>query len=255
MKMPQVSIVIPAYNAERTLRQTVESVIAQSFTDWEMIIVNDCSRDGTMTLAQELASGDERIRVLSNEENRGVSFSRNRGVQEARADWVAFLDSDDIWRSDKQEKQMRAAEIGDADIYCAGFDFMDGDGNPLTGIMHIPETITYKGLLKKNVVSTSGIMIRRDWMLRHPFRRDVAHEDLYEWLVLLKAGAKAVGIDEPLHTLRIFQRGSRSGNKLRSAMNRMRLYRQIGMSWPSACWNWAFYVWNAVNKYSAIHSK
>jgi len=255
MKTPQVSIVIPAYNAEKTVRQTVESVIAQSFTDWEMIVVDDCSQDGTLPILEELAAKDERIRVLSNEENNGVSYSRNRGVQEARAEWIAFLDSDDVWRPNKQARQMQVAGERDVDIICVGFDYMDGDGNELTGVFHVPETITYQGLLKKNVVSTSGIMIRKEWLLRYPFRRDVGHEDLYEWLVLLKAGATAVGIDEQLHTLRIFQSSSRSGNKLRSAINRMRLYRQIGMSWPASCWYWAFYVWNAVNKYSAIRSK
>lgn len=255
MKVPLVSVVIPAYNAEKTIRQTVESVIGQTFTEWEMIVVNDCSRDGTLAILEEMAAEDSRIRVVTNEQNGGVSYSRNCGVQEARGDWIAFLDSDDVWRPDKQEKQMLAQKKTEADIFCVGFDYMDGEGNPLTGVFHVPMSITYKGLLKKNVVSTSGIMIRRDWMLRYPFRTDVAHEDLFEWLTLLKAGAVAVGIDEPLHTLRIFQKDSRSGNKLRSAINRMRLYQQIGISLPAACWYWICYVWNALNKYGGIRSK
>ena len=255
MTMPLISVVIPAYKAEKTVGKTLESVRSQTYPHWEALVINDCSPDNTQALLEQAAAEDERIRVLVNEKNSGVSYSRNRGITQARGEWIAFLDSDDYWTPDKLEKQVAAAQSTGADIVYTGYAYVNGAGEPLPGVFAVPVTTSYSKMLKKNVMSTSGVMLRKKWMMKYPFRSDVAHEDLFQWLTLLKMGAVAVGIDEQLHTIRISQRESRSGNKLRAATNRMRLYRQMGMSWPSSVWNWGCYVINALNKYLAIHSK
>lgn len=250
-----VSIVIPAYKAEKTIEQTLRSVFDQSFPNWEVILVNDCSPDNTLSVAAKVADGDNRVRMISNERNSGVSHSRNRGVEEAKGEWIAFLDSDDFWRPDKLEKQLALAGKTGADIVYTGYDYVDGEGNPLPGAFIVPEETSFSDMLKKNVMSTSGIMIRRNWLMEYPFRKDVAHEDLYEWLTLLKAGARAAGISQPLHTVRVSQRESRSGNKWKAAQNRMKLYRQMGLSVPQAGWSWLCYAVNGAKKYMALRRK
>jgi len=255
MATPKVSIVVPAYKAEKTVGETLESIKKQTYTNWEVLLINDCSPDSTLALLEAAAAADGRFRVYTNEKNSGVSYSRNRGVQLARGEWIAFLDSDDFWAPEKLEKQLALADETGADIVYTGYQYVDAAGKPVAGYFSVPQNADFSAMLKKNVMSTSGMMIRRELLLQYPFQRDVGHEDLYEWLTLLKAGAIAVGIDEPLHTLRIFQKESRSGNKVHAAVNRMRLYQQMKIPLPAACWYWICYVWNALNKYSGIHSK
>lgn len=100
-----VSIIMPSYNTERFIAETIRSVLAQTYTNWELIIVDDCSTDRTDDVVSEFL-GDERIRYLKNEHNSGAALSRNRALREAKGKWIAFLDSDDLWEPDKLQKQV-----------------------------------------------------------------------------------------------------------------------------------------------------
>ena len=93
----RISVVVPAWRAEKTLAATLDSILCQTWREIEVLVVDDASPDGTLALAQRYASRDERVRVLAQPENGGVSNARNRGVREARGEWIAFLDSDDLW--------------------------------------------------------------------------------------------------------------------------------------------------------------
>ena len=100
-----VSIVMPSYNTERFIKHTIESVLAQSYPNWELIIVDDCSTDNTDAVVTPYLI-DERIRYIKNEINSGAAVSRNRALKEAKGRWIAFLDSDDLWEPQKLEKQL-----------------------------------------------------------------------------------------------------------------------------------------------------
>ena len=104
--MPKISIITPAYNCEKYLEQSVDSVLSQTWQDWELLIIDDCSKDNTYALMQKLAKKDERIRILQNPQNSGAAATRNNGVRQAAGEWIAFIDSDDLWEPDKLEKQM-----------------------------------------------------------------------------------------------------------------------------------------------------
>ena len=104
--MPKISIVTPAYNCEKYLEEAVNSVLAQSFEDWELLIIDDCSKDATWLRMQTLAKKDNRIRIFQNQHNSGSAATRNNGIRQARGEWIAFLDSDDLWRPEKLERQM-----------------------------------------------------------------------------------------------------------------------------------------------------
>ena len=107
MKMNEnlVSIIMPAYNAEKYIVKSINSIIRQSYKSWELIVVDDCSTDGTVNVISDFK--DERIRLLNNERNSGAAISRNRALREAKGKWIAFLDSDDIWHPKKLERQLK----------------------------------------------------------------------------------------------------------------------------------------------------
>ena len=116
--MPTISIITPAYNCEKYLEEAVDSVLAQTLQDWEMLIIDDCSSDNTYRCMQKLAQKDNRIRIFRNKHNVGAAATRNYGIQEAQSQWIAFLDSDDLWRKEKLEKQRVFFQLGvDSNVF------------------------------------------------------------------------------------------------------------------------------------------
>lgn len=224
MENPAVTVVMPIFNAVRFLEQAVASVQGQSFHDWELVLVDDASTDGSAMLAEGLASSDPRIRLLRNEKNLGVAETRNRGIWDARGTWVAMLDSDDYWEPSKLEKQMALAAASGAEMIYCSYRMIDESGEPFGNSFLVPETTDLEGMLVRSVISCSTAMIRRDVLLSHPFHGDYAHEDLVLWLELLHAGCRAAGCGEVLANYRVFD-SSRSGNKLKAAAGRWSVYR------------------------------
>lgn len=246
-----VSIVTPAYNCEKYLRQTVASVTAQRFSQWELIIVDDCSTDATLRLARQLAAGEPRIRVFHNETNRGVSETRNRGIREAKGELIALLDGDDLWEPDKLERQVRLMEAGFDLVYCS-YDFRDEAGKPIAGMKPflVPERTDYRKMLVSSVVSCSTAMVRAELLKAHPFRADTYHEDYALWMELFSLPIRAAGDKKVLMHYRQV-RGSRSNAKGNAAKKRWEVYRKtlhMGL-WESA---WAFfrYALKGILKYA-----
>ena len=108
MERELVSIIMPSYNTGKYVIDSIRSVQSQTYTNWELIIVDDCSTDGTIEMIRDYVekTNEKRIRLLSNEKNSGAAVSRNYALREARGRWIAFLDSDDLWLSEKLEKQI-----------------------------------------------------------------------------------------------------------------------------------------------------
>lgn len=243
-----ISIIMPAHNAEKTLPLAVNSVLAQTYQNYELIIINDCSHDRTLALAEQYAHTDSRISVLSNAENIGVSQTRHKGVESARGEWLAFLDSDDAWTSDKLEKQMILQRQKNAKFIFTGSAFMDDQDAPINWIMHVPEKIGYRRLLKQNLVSNSSVLIQKSCYLEHEFIGNGLHEDFVCWLRLLRSGEAAYGIDEPLLIYRLSS-SSKSGNKLKAAKMNWNAYRAAGLNVLEASYYMVWYVANGLRKY------
>ena len=146
MKNKKVSIIMPSYNTGRFLKETVESVLGQSYSDWELIIVDDCSTDNTDQVVESFK--DERIRYLKNEKNSGAAVSRNRALREATGRWVAFLDSDDLWEQDKLEKQIRFMEGNSYHFSYTKYSEIDEDSKPLGITVSGPKKITRTGMYR-----------------------------------------------------------------------------------------------------------
>lgn len=118
-----ISIIMAAYNAEKTIEQAINSVLRQTYTDFELLVVNDCSKDRTVELVKSIAAKDNRVRLISNEKNSGVSFTRKHGLEESNGSWIAILDSDDAWTPDKLEKQIELQKRTNADLLFTGSAF------------------------------------------------------------------------------------------------------------------------------------
>lgn len=244
---PAVSVVIPAYNAERYLEAAVRSVLAQTWRDLEVLIVDDCSTDGTVVLMEALAAEDARILCIHNPRNVGVAATRCIAVTRARGEWIAFLDSDDMWRADKLEKQLAlAASSPDAVLLYTGTAFMDRDGALYRYVMPAKPRVTYRMLLRRNVMACSSVMVKRSVMERYPMRDSRTHEDYGAWLRILRETPAAYGVDEPLLLYRIVP-GSKSSDRLRSARMYYLTCRSVGYGQLTSCFltvRYSFYsIW------------
>lgn len=246
---PLVTVIMPAYNAERFLEEAVRSVMNQTLTDWELLILEDCAKDDTLALAQKLAAEDERITVLPNAENMGVARTRNRGFELARGKYVALLDSDDVWHPDKLEKQIARMEETRADLSYTSYAIVDVEGNKCKADFLVPDAVTYKSQLTKNAIGCSTVMLRRELLQTYRFATDFFHEDYVLWIQLLRDGYRAAGCREILVDWRYVE-NSRSFNKAKAAQNRWRIYRDyLKMPLHERICAFAVYAVTSVIKY------
>lgn len=221
---PVVSVIIPAYNAEKYIMDAINSVRSQTFEDWELIVIDDCSTDSTCSVVESMALVDGRIRLVKNETNIGVAEARNYGLELCKGSYAAFLDSDDIWYPEKLEKQLEQIYKEDADIVFTSYDVIDADGNKTKSGYIVPEKVTYDELLKENVIGCSTVLMSKKIFGKHRFSAEFYHEDYVLWLDLLSVGIKAVGCPQILAAWRLLE-NSRSFNKRGAAMERWKIYR------------------------------
>lgn len=243
-----VSVIMPAYNAEKTLPMAVESVLNQTYRDLELIIVDDASSDKTVEVARSYAIGDDRVRIICNKKNIGVSKTRHKAVDAARGEWIAFLDSDDAWKESKLEKQIVLQQEIKGKLIFTGSAFMNENGKEMEWVLHVPLEISYKKLLKQNLISNSSVLVERQIYQRYETIGDEIHEDFACWIKMLRSGIRAFGIDEPLLIYRVSST-SKSGNKLNAAKMNWNTYRVVGMNVFSASYYMIWYVINGLKKY------
>jgi len=224
-----VSIVMPAYNCEMYIAESIKSILTQTYRNWELLVLDDCSNDNTLQIIQELSQQDSRIKVLSNSKNMGVSATRNKGIGVASGEWIAFLDSDDIWRQDKLEKQIELSNRQSANFIFTGSSYINSDGKAYKGVFEVPDKITYKKLRVHNVISCSSVLIKKKYFESVQMENDDIHEDYAVWLKILKSGVTAYGINEPLLIYRI-SKNSKSGNKFKTIKMTYGVFRFIGLN-------------------------
>ncbi len=241
-----VSVVMPAYNCEKYIGEAIESVLEQRIP-LELIIVEDSSKDRTKEVVSSYLQ-DERITYIRNEKNAGVAASRNKGIELAKGKYIAFLDADDRWTKDKLERQVTFMEEGDQVLSSTGRELIDENGDSTGKIIGIPEEIGYKDLLKGNVLNTSGVMVLASVAKRYPMGQDHLHEDYIMWLSILKECGKAYGINEPMLQYRVMK-GTKSGNKLKSAKMTWGVYRYMGLNIICSIYYFIHYAVRGVLKY------
>lgn len=222
---PLVSVIIAAYNAEDYLDLAIQSVVGQTMTDWELFVIDDCSKDTTYAIAQKWEQRDARIHALTNEQNQGVSRTRNRGIDLAKGKYIALLDADDIWYPEKLDRQvLKFGEPNVGIVYCT-YDIIGATGQPARPQYHAPASVSYEALLKENVILCSSMVIPAQILKKYKFTTDFYHEDYVLSLNILKEGYRAIGCEEALVSWRLIE-NSRSFDKRKAAKNRWRVYRQ-----------------------------
>ena len=248
-KHPTVSVVMPAYNAERFIKETISSVISQTYTDWELIVIDDCSLDSTCAVVEALAAEDDRIRLIKNEQNIGVADTRNKGFDLCRGDYVALLDSDDVWFSDKLERQVELAKQTGADIIYCSYKMIDELGAAVCDDFIVAEKVDFESCLVKSEISCSTVLLSCKIVDSYRFEKSFYHEDLVLWLQLLRDGYIARGVVDVLAAYRLLDSG-RSSKKTRSALNRWRVYRKyLKLSIPKSVKSIVKYAFLGVKKY------
>lgn len=232
---PLVSVIMPVYNGAPFVEQAAESALGQSMGDLELIMVDDCSADGSADIIARLAQRDSRIRPIYGQANRGVAASRNMGLDAAGGEFIAFLDCDDIWLPDKLELQLARMRERGADLCYASYSFINKSGEPVGRPYIVPEKTDYRALLYENVIGCSTAIFRR--LSFGGLRMDggYMHEDYVYWLDALKTPVKATGVRDVLVKYRL---AGRSSNKIQAARERWRIYRRaegLGLFYSALC--------------------
>lgn len=246
-----VSVIMPTYNAERFITDSIKSVIKQSYQSWELIVVDDCSTDGTARIVESFS--DVRIHYFRCDKNLGVAQARNFGIGRANGEWIAFLDSDDIWEPTKLEKQISLIENNNsAKLVFTASAFINENGDRLDYILPAPEKVTAKDLLKQNVLSCSSVLIEKEYILKNPFPSgETIHEDYVAWLKILNEINAAYGINEPLLIYRVSS-DSKSGNKLKAAKMQWNAYKEYGLNYNERIYYILCYATNGIKKYRKL---
>ena len=222
----KVSIIVPVYNAEEFLAETIAAVQRQKETDWELLLVDDCSTDGSRETIERCALEDDRIRLIAQMENAGAAAARNRGIEEAQGRYIAFLDADDLWKEERLSRELAFIQEKDAGFVFCGYEFADEQGNGLGKIVRVPEEITYSEAVKNTTIFTSTVMFdRRHIKDEDIFMPTIASEDTATWWHLLKTYGKAYGLDKNLVKYRR-SANTLSSNKLEAIKRIWRLYRK-----------------------------
>ena len=245
------SIIMPAYNSEKYIAQAIESVLNQNYTNWELIIINDCSTDNTEQIIksyQQKDAANKRIKLINLTQNRGVANARNIGIQNAKGRYIAFLDADDIWQKEKLYKQIQVIESTNADITYTAYMIIDDTGKKIKE-RKIKETLQLKDLLKENSIIFSSVVCKKASIVNKHFKGEWYHEDYVFLLDLAKEGKNFKGIYENLMQYRVHQSG-RSFNKQTAAKYRWKIYRKyLGMNLLQSLYYFAVYAWNGIRKY------
>lgn len=225
---PLVSVIMPSYNSERHIAESIRSVQSQTLANWELLISDDCSTDSTREVVAGIVEADPRVRLLPLRENGGAAVARNNSLAHARGRYVAYLDSDDLWYPEKLERQVSFMEERGAAFSCCSYEVIGEDGAPLGRTVRMLDECDYMGFLTHNLLQTVGIMadtalMDRGLLVMPAMRR---RQDAATWLQVLKAGHACHGMPDVLCAYRRVE-GSLSSDKVKAAQGVWRLYREV----------------------------
>lgn len=243
-----VSIITPAYNAENYIEETIDSVISQTYKNWEMIIVNDNSIDNTGNIIDSYAKKYNQIKVIHLLENKGVAFARNTAISHSKVRYIAFLDADDVWVENKLEIQVNFMIERDAVLSYSHYSTFSGNTNDRKKIVKAPYIMKKSDILKNTSIGCLTVMIDKS-KVNEIHVPDVSHsEDQCTWISVLDDKYIAYGIDEILAFYRV-SINSLSGNKLKSAKKQWDVYRNYHkLSWSKSIYYFCCYVINVIKR-------
>lgn len=249
--MPQVSVIMPAHNAAKTIGESIESVLSQTFTDWELLVINDSSTDETEQIVSEYSQKDSRIKLLHTDKSVGKPFyPRNIGIKAAEGRFIAFLDSDDVWLATKLEKQIPLfvdEKVAIVFSYYEKFASNKAEYNK-NRVIKSPASVSYKSALYGNPIGNLTGMYDTQ-KVGKIFYEDAGHEDYILWLTILKKGFVAKNTNTVEARYRVAEK-SVSSNKGKAASWTWNIYRKIlGFNIIKAAFCYSIYMVKGVLKY------
>jgi glycosyltransferase involved in cell wall biosynthesis len=253
--MNKVSIIMPAFNAENYIAKSIQSVLNQTYKDFELIIINDKSTDNTMSIVNDFERKDQRIKVIDLKENQGVAQARNHGIKASTGRFIAFLDSDDLWHSDKLSKQIHFMLENNYAFSYTAYEIIDHKGMPLQQYVKVPKSRSYKQLLRGNFIGCLTVVIDKTKV--RPFEMlKIGHEDYALWLSILKENnIRAYGLTE---ILAYYRKGqvSVSSNKNRAMKWQWNIIRNIEKkNIVYSTFLFFMYAFNAVTKVKKLKDR
>lgn len=242
-KSPLVSIVMPAYNSAAFIVESIRSVQEQSYSNWELLVIDDASQDETVEMVQELVQNDSRIRLHSLPANQGAGFARNIGIKAAEGEFICFLDSDDLWKSEKLEQQLEFMKKHGADVCYSSYELIHEDGSPVYKMIKALKELPFKKLLKANYIGNlTGIYnAKKLGKVYCPLIRK--RQDWGLWLLATKKAGAARGVSQPLAYYRV-RKQSISGNKWEMLKYNYKIYREVlGFSAMKSAFKMLLFLW------------
>lgn len=220
-----VSIITPSYNCSRFIGETIESIQAQTYINWELLITDDCSSDNSREIISEYASKDPRIKLLKLDQNSGAGVARNNSIKEAKGKFIAFCDSDDRWYPEKLEKQLAFMEANDCVLSYTSYDVCDERGN-ICGYVECRKTLNKAKILQDNGIGCLSAIYNAEKIGKYFMPKIRKRQDWCLWISIIKDHKRAMGIKQPLALYRD-RSGSISSNKIEMLKYNYRVYRDV----------------------------
>ncbi|UUM62086.1 glycosyltransferase family 2 protein [Streptococcus suis] len=250
LSRPLVSVIIPMYNAADYITETINSVLKQTYQNYEIIVVDDCSTDQSVVLVKEMMTWVPDLNLLENPTNSGVAISRNKGVAAAHGRYICFLDADDLWLPTKLEKQLAFAEANGHAFTFTAYQFADENGTSLNKIVKVPAKISYQESLRNHTIFTSTVMLDLHQLTKEQIAMpDVRRgQDTATWWKILKVTGYAYSLPEALSIYRRVN-SSLSANKLKAIKRTWYLFRKVeGLSLIQTIIPFIGYAYSAVKR-------
>lgn len=246
----RVSIITPVYNCEKLISQTIDCVLNQTYEDWELLLVDDCSTDKSAEIIKKYVKKDKRIRYFKLENNSGAAVARNKALNESSGRFIAYLDADDLWKTEKLEKQVKFMLKNKIAFSCTDYEKIDEEGKSLNKIIKIPKRVNYNLFLRNTIIQTVGVMVDtnvtgKELLVMPNIRR---RQDAATWCQLLKNGYDCYEVPENLSYYRVVS-NSLSSNKFKAVKMNWYWYRKIEKLplWKT-CYCFVGYAFNAVKR-------
>ena len=243
-----VSIITPCYNSSKFIEDCINSVLAQTYTNWEMIIVDDFSEDNSKEKITVLSENDTRIKTIFLDKNIGAAKARNIAISKAKGKYIAFLDSDDLWMPTKLEAQIYFMQKKDIAFSYTTYQSISEDGNKLFSVVKAPSIMTYSSYLKNTIIGCLTVVIDREKTGNFEMPNIRSSHDMALWLLIMKRGFPGYGLDKNLAQYRVVS-NSNTSSKLRAAKDVWKVYREIEkLSFFYSTWCFLNYAFNAFLK-------
>jgi len=239
---------MPSYNAARFIGESINSVLLQTYSNWELLIVDDCSKDNSVEVVRKFANIDKRVVLFSLEKNVGAAAARNVAIEHAQGQYIAFLDSDDVWDEYKLEKQLAFMKQYSYAFTFSNYYVMEENGEKTENIVKVPSSLSYHQYLRNTIIGCLTVIIDRQQTGDFKMPLIKSSHDMALWLLIMKRGFKAYGLKDVLAGYRLVST-SNTAKKWKAAKDVWKVYREIeGLSVLYAAYCFCGYAINAVLK-------